>query len=134
MNKRTQLEYEHRSTLRDAGWDVPQEDMVAFNSGSESLDHYRCKCLAAWILKEEGYRVGSEIEKEGVGEIDVIGYGTEDDPIAIECETDISDDVIKDKLERYVWNEPYRDLFVVAVDELPAERDAAIEYVRGSIF
>jgi len=86
------------------------------------------------VLKQEGYRVASEVTKDGVGEIDVIGYGTEDDPIAVECETDISDDVVRDKLERYVWGEPYRDLFVVGVDELPAERDAALEYVRESIF
>jgi hypothetical protein len=134
MNKRTRQEYDHRTTLRDAGWAVSQQDMVAFNSGSETLDHYCAKALAAWVLKQEGYRVGSEVEKDGVGEIDVIGYGTDDPPIAVECETDISDEVIRDKLERYVWGEPFRDLFVVAVDELPAERDAALEYVRESVF
>jgi Holliday junction resolvase-like predicted endonuclease len=134
MNKRTHREYEHRKALRGAGWDVQQEDMVAFNSGSETLDHYRSKTLAAWVLKKEGYRVASEVTKDGVGEIDVIAYGTEDPPIAVECETDISDDVVRDKLERYVQNEPYRDLFVVAVDHLPAERDAALEYVRESVF
>lgn len=134
MNKRTHREYDHRTTLRDAGWDVPLQDMVAFNSGSETLDHYRAKALAAWVLKQEGCRVASEVEKDGVGEIDVIGYGIDDPPIAVECETDISDDVVRDKLERYVWGEPFRDLFVVAVDELPADRDAALEYVRESVF
>jgi len=132
-NKRTHDEYRHRHVLRRNGWDVPKTDAVAFNSGSETPEHYFAKCVVAYVLKDQGYRIATEVEKEGVGEIDVIAYGTEDEPIAVEVETNPSDEVVKDKLSRYVQGEPYRDMFLLNVDEMPATWSEAIDWVEGEL-
>jgi len=128
MNVRTQREFHHRKTLRDAGWDVPQRDAVAFNSGSESARHFFAKCAVAHHLKQEGYRIASEVDGP-TGEIDIVGYGTEDEPIVVEVETDVSDDVTRDKLERYVFGQPFRDMFLLDVDEMPTEMDEALAWI-----
>lgn len=118
MNARTRREFEQRKVLRDAGWDVPKRDAVAFNSGSETLEHFLCKAIAAYELRDQGYRVASEVEGIG-GEIDLVAYGTEDPPIAIEAETNPTDDVVSQKLEQYVWNQPFRDMFLLDVGSFP---------------
>lgn len=132
MNLRTQREFRQRKTLKDAGWSVPQRDAVAFNSGSETKEHFLCKCLVAYALKRDDYRVASEVEGP-TGEIDILGYGTEDPPIAVEVETNPTDDVIQDKLERYVFGQPIRDLFVLPVGEMPAELDNALAWVESHL-
>jgi len=132
MNVRTQREFHHRKTLRDAGWDVPQRDSVAFNGGSETPEHFFAKAAVAYVLKQDGYRVASEVEGP-TGEIDVVAYGTDDEPIAVEVETSPTDEVVQDKLERYVHGQPFRDMFLLDVDELPATFDEAVEWARGQL-
>jgi len=133
MNKRTRREWEHRDTLKKAGWKVPKRDAVAFNGGtSESAAHFFAKCAVAFVLKQDGYRVASEVEGP-TGEIDVVGYGTEDEPIAVEVETNPSEEVVQDKLSRYVHGQPFRDMFLLDVDELPETFDEAVEWVREEL-
>lgn len=119
MNQRQHREFEHRKTLRDNNWEISQRDAVAFNGGSESLEHYLAKAAVAWHLKQQGYRIGSEVSKDGAGEVDLVCYGTEDPPLAIEVEKDMQREVILGKVDRYVSGEPYRDLIPVDVDTLP---------------
>lgn len=119
MNARARQEFEHRKTLQNAGWDVPQSDGVRFNSGSETLEHFLAKATIAWVLKQDGYRVASEVTKDGAGEIDLIAYGTDDPPVVVEAETNWQDGVLADKVSRYVKGEPYRDILPVEVTEMP---------------
>lgn len=123
-SKRQYDECSQRQTLRDAGWQVPKRDAVAFNGGAtESFRHYLAKASIAWVLKQDGYRIASEVVKDGAGEIDLVAYGTEDLPVAIEVETGWEDEVLASKLERYVKQEPCRDILPVEVTEMPAVED-----------
>jgi|GEM_PF-2168064 len=119
MNARTHREFEHRQLLQDHYWEISKRDAVAFNSGSETFAHFMAKAALAWTLKQQGYRVGSEVAKDGAGEIDVVAYGGQDPPVAVECERGMTDDVMADKLSRYVDGEPFRDMYPVDVDEMP---------------
>lgn len=119
MNVRTHREFEHRKILKDAGWEISQRDAVAFNSGSETFEHFMAKAALAWSLKQQGYRIGSEVAKDSAGEVDVAAYGLDDPPVAVECERSMTEDVMADKLARYVDGEPFRDMLPVDVDSMP---------------
>jgi len=135
MTKREHEESTHRRELQDAGWHVIKRDSVAFNSGSETAQHAVCKMLVAHYLKhEQGYRIDSEVEHEDRGEIDIVAYGVSDEPaFAVECETSPTEDVIKDKVERYVYNTPMRDVFVLNVTEMPSEIMEAYAWVSDNL-
>lgn len=125
-------EYRARRELQDCDIRVRQDDSVEFNSGSETQKHYLAKCAAAWVLKERGYRLNSEVVVPD-GEIDIIGYnGPDNDCIAVECETSPTDEVISDKVGRYLIG-PIRDIFVINVGEVPTDFLEAVEYIRGEI-
>lgn len=133
MSKRKHQEYTDRLELTDAGWDVHKRDAVAFNGGSESLRHAAAKLLVARELRERGYRIDTEVHKGGAGEIDVIAYGTDEPPVAVEVETDPKEDVIQDKLERYYEGEPFRDVFVLDPTEMPEQLQAAAAWVKEEL-
>ncbi|MUV59961.1 hypothetical protein [Halobacterium sp. CBA1126] len=133
MNKRTRDEYGGRKDLQDAGWRVQQQDAIAFNEGSESTQHLIAKTLVANELRDRGYRIDTEVEKEGVGEIDVVAYGKGEPPFAVEVETNPTEDVVSDKLHRYYEGEPYCECYVLDVDELPDSITAAQEWVEAQL-
>lgn len=133
-DKRAWDEYSHRRELQSAGWKVDQADKIEFNSGSETVRHAVCKTVAAMYLKQEkGLRVDSEVEHSERGEIDVIGYSGEGAAIAVECETSPTDDVVGDKLERYVEGTPFRDMFLLNVTEMPENIMDAYEWVGDNL-
>jgi len=129
MNKRQHQEYTGRLELKDAGWDVHKRDAVAFNEGSESLRHAVAKLLVARELRDRGYRVDTEVHKGGAGEIDVIGYATDEAPVAVEVETNPEEGVIQDKLDRYYEGEPFRECWVIDPTEMPEQIQAAAVWV-----
>lgn len=120
MNARTKREFSQRKAMQDAGWSLDLADYVAFNGGkdTESFEHFISKAAIAWVLKQREFRVASEVEGPG-GEIDLVAYALEDPPLAIECERSMTDEVMQDKLERYVYGEPFRDMIPVDVDTMP---------------
>jgi len=130
-DKRRYDEFKHRRELQDSGWKVTQRDAVAFNSGSETARHAVCKMLVAHYLKhEQGFRVDSEVEHKDRGEIDIVAYGSSGEPaFAVECEHSPTEDVVQDKLERYVENTPFRECFVLNVGEMPSEIMEAYSWV-----
>lgn len=135
MTKRQQDSYEDRMELKRNGWKVHSKtDYIAFNGGSETVDHLVGKAVAAKALREVGYRVASEVSKDDVGEIDLVGYGHDSRRmIAIEIETDLSRKVILDKYERYSVGEPITDIFAFDPADLPDDLEQAVEHVRGEI-
>lgn len=120
MNARTKREFSQRKAMQDAGWGVSLTDYVAFNGGkdTESFEHFMSKAAIAWVLKQQEFRVASEVEGPG-GEIDLVAYALEDPPLAIECEKDMTEETMQDKLERYVYGQPFRDMLPVDVDTMP---------------
>ncbi len=84
------------------------------------------KLVVAYELKQHGYRVANEID--GLSrEIDVVWYGTEDTPIAVEVELNLHDDALMDEFERYGHGQQYRDMFLLDVDEISDGINAARE-------
>jgi len=131
MTKDQHDEWRTRSDLHSANWQVTKEDSIKFNHGSETFRHLACKTAAGWVLRDRGYRVDSEVVCPG-GEVDVLGY-KRDDILVVECETSPSEGVVADKLERYVYGEPPRDMIVLDVGELPEEFMGALKWVDEQI-
>lgn len=138
MTKRQYDEYSQRRELEAAGWRVQQRDSIAFNSGAESQNHYQTKAAAAWVLHQNNYRVDSEVEitdnQQTIGEVDLLGYGRGDgDIIVVECEQNPTQEIIKDKLEKYYHNQPPREVFVLSVEDCPSDFSESITWVQDEI-
>jgi len=107
--------------LHDHGWDVDKENRIRPNSGSETVKHLVAKALVAQVGLELGYRVDSEVPHAHRGEIDVLLYGQSDRlTLAVECETSPTDEIVQDKVDRYVHG-PIDDLVLVNVTGLPTD-------------
>lgn len=133
-NARTKKECTDRHKLRQAGWDVSKTDTIQFNSGSETYAHLCLKSAAAYYLKKElNYRVDSEVENPG-GEVDILAYGHPDrNPIVVEVETSPTEEVIADKIERYVKGQPVRDLFVLNPNDISKSVMEPLELVEAEL-
>jgi len=117
-------------TLNEADWKVGKASR--YNSGSETLAHSSLKHVVGHYLTHEcGYRVSFEVEMPQ-GEVDVVAYST-DDIIIVECETSPTEDVIEDKLERYIHGEPPRECFLLNVNDAPADIFECYEWVSEEI-
>jgi len=82
--------------------------------------HAVAKMLAGFAGSQAGYRVSSEVTHTGRGEIDVLLWGHEDRlTLAVECETSPTDEIVEDKVDRYVRDTPIDDLALINVTELP---------------
>lgn len=132
MTKRQAEDYKQRKRLENSNWNIQKRDAVHFNGGSETLAHANLKLIVAWYLKyEQGYRVDTEVEMPD-GEVDVLAWNAED-IICVECETSPTDDVIADKIERYVNGQPPRECFVLNVNEAPANIHECYEWVSEQL-
>ena len=119
MNKDTWQEFQ---TLKQHGWQPQRHNQVRFNGGSETVKHSVAKMLVAHAGSQAGYRVASEVTHETRGDIDVLLYGHTDRlTLAVEVETSPTDDVIQDKVDRYIRDTPIDDLALVNVSTLPTE-------------
>jgi len=117
--------------LKDAGWNCQKNNQVRFNGGSERVTHSVAKMLVAHAGKEAGYRVSSEVSHPERGEIDILLFGCDARiSLAVECETNVQDDVVEDKVSRYIRGTPIDDIAVIAVDELPENIPEAYEKIK----
>jgi len=134
MTKRDKEMWSQKRELKDAGWQVYQESR--FNSGSETLAHSLCKAIVGhYLAHEHNFNVCFEVPHDGDrGEIDIVAW-SQDDIISIECETAPEDEIISDKLNRYVKNgSPIREMFVLDPLEMPAEWMEAYKWVDQELF
>lgn len=119
MNKDNWQEYRE---LHNNGWNVNKHNQIRPNSGSETVKHLVAKALVAHAGLELGYKVDSEVSHSHRGEVDILLFGNPDRlMLAVECETSPTDEVIQDKVDRYVKNTPIDDLVLVNVTELPTD-------------
>jgi len=122
MTKRDKEVRNQLRELQDNGWNLNNpgrvpKNHIAYNDGMETTTHRVLKAIAGGVLVDKGFRVAGEVSHEQRGEIDVVGYGHESrQPIAVEVEHSPSEDVIRDKLSRYVDATPIREMFVVDPD------------------
>lgn len=123
MDKHVWEEYQN---IQRYGWELQRQNQVRLNSGSETVKHCVAKMLAAHAGHQAGYRVASEVRHEQRGEIDVLLYGHDERiTLAVECETSPTDDVIEDKVDRYIRNSPIEDIAVINVTQLPTDMHEA---------
>lgn len=131
-DKRRYQEYADRTELSKCGWNVTKASR--YNSGSETLAHAVCKVLVGHYLTHiKGRNVCFEATHGERGEIDVLAWGNEDTPIAVECETSPTDDVINDKIDRYVKGTPIRECFVLNPNEMPENYFKAFEWIENQL-
>jgi len=125
-------EYNDRKNLQYHGWDVNKASR--YNSGSETVRHSVCKTLVGhYAVQEMGGRVSFEVPHPDRGEIDVLIYGLDGAPIAVECETSPAPDVVESKLSRYVDGTPMRECYVLTVDNMPENITDAYEWIGEQI-
>lgn len=118
MDNATVKEYRE---IKRAGWSVEKTPQIAMNDGSETPAHLHAKTAVAYVARDYGYQVSTEVAHEEHGEIDVLAYHPKRINWALEVETEPTDEIIADKRARYVDStEVVDDIQVVAVDELPA--------------
>lgn len=135
MTKRSRDEYEGRQQLQRSGWDVQKRDSVAFNGGSETRKHYHAKAATAFVLRDHGYRVDSEVENaDGSAEADIVAYGHDNDCFVVELETEITDDVTTKKLNQFYHGQPFRECFILEVTDAPYDIDELHEWVEEQLF
>jgi len=132
MNKRDRLLSNQLVALKENGWVVNQEDAVRFNEGSETLAHLHAKTVTAKVLKDQGYRVDTEVVMPN-GEVDVLGY-SEQDMIVVECESNPDSNTFSSKLNRYVHDQPPREMFWIDVDAIPGNIGEAYQHITEEIF
>jgi len=117
--------------LKDAGWQVQKNNQVRMNGGSESKEHLLAKSMVAHAGHEAGYRVSSEVSHDSRGEIDILLFGCDSRiSLAVECEKDVQDDVVEDKVDRYVRGTPIDDIAVISVDSLSENMTEAYEEIK----
>jgi hypothetical protein len=131
-DKRRYQEYADRTELEKCGWNVTKASK--YNSGSETLQHSMCKNLVGHYLTHiKGRNVCFEATHAERGEIDVLAWGGDDAPIAVECETSPVEDVVKDKIERYVHGTPIRECFVLNVNNMPTDIHEAYAWIESQL-
>lgn len=134
MNKREQAELVARKRLQDKGWQVRKRDAIRPNWGSETEPHLIAKALTMSILHERDYRIDTEVVKEEVGEADVVAYGQPGEPFVVELEHDATDDVVKSKLRQFYDDEPFREVFVVELNDMPLNMLDARRHIEDEVF
>lgn len=133
-NKRRHDKATGYRALQDNGVDVSKHNEVRFNSGSETWRHFVGKSAVAYVARRYGYWVSSEVEVPE-GEIDCLLWGQPDHPVwAVELETNPDEATKKDKLKRYVLEQPgIDDMRLLDVDALPDEHSALIDHVSDKL-
>ena len=132
-NKRQSEMRGQENRLQNAGWEITRASR--FNHGAEMLCHSVCKIVVGHYLTHEmGYNVSFEVNHPERGEADIVAWN-QDDILCVECETDPKDEVISDKLDRYVKNgSPIREMFVLNPLEMPAEWMEVYKWVDEQLF
>ena len=119
MNKDNWQEYR---ALHNNGWNVNKHNQIRPNSGSETVKHLVAKSLVAHAGLELGYKVDSEVSHSHRGEVDILLFGNPDRlTLAVECETSPTDEIVQDKVDRYVSGTCIDDHVLVNVTELPTD-------------
>jgi len=132
MSKRDRMLHGQLKELKEHGWVVDQTDSIKFNSGSETLAHLHAKTVAAKVLKDQGYRVDTEVVMPA-GEVDVLGY-SEQDIIVVECESKPNSNTFSSKLNRYIHGQPPRDMFWIDVNHVPGNIGEAYDHITDELF
>jgi len=89
----------------------------------------------ARVLKANDYRIDTEVEHPERGEIDIIAIPTQDDqkPFCVEVETSQKDDVVADKIDRYVHGTPFVECYIINTLFVPMDILEMTDYVADKL-
>jgi len=129
MTKRDKDRYQETRRLQNAGVDVDTSDTIRFNSGSETYPHFMVKSTVAYLGQINGYFVECEaITKHG--EVDCLLYHPDRRNIAVEVETNWTEETKQDKLSRYVHQqEGIADMWMLEVLDKPQSDMDTLQWV-----
>lgn len=132
MNKNKYAQYRE---LKDAGVDVSETTHVRPNAGSETFNHFRCKCAVAFLGQINGYNVDSEVETSNGKEMDILLWGHESrQTYVIECETNWTEKKKRNKLNNYVkLHDPIDDMLMLEVLETPESAFELLEHTSEKL-
>jgi hypothetical protein len=132
MNKNKYAQYRE---LKDAGVDVAETTHVRPNAGSETFNHFRCKCAVAFLGQVNGYKVDSEVETSDGKEMDILLWGHESrQTYVVECETNWTEQKQTNKLNNYVrFYDPIDDMLMIEVLDVPESAFELLDYVGEQI-
>jgi len=135
MTKRQEQYLAWRKELDKCGWDVSKVDSVQFNSGSETLHHLLAKTATAYILKQNGYRVDSEVEHPERGTVDICSVPCVEDrkPFVVELEHSPTQATIEDKLQRYYHGTPFAECYVINLNRVPMQSLEMVDHIAGEL-
>jgi len=122
-NARTNAYYTWLGELKRHGWQAEREDSIKGNGGAETDKHIHAKTAAFNLLKDHGYRVSTEVVHDTRGEADLVAIACDENeaPFCVEFETDPTEDVKQDKLERYTFNTVMREMYLINLDKLSTD-------------
>lgn len=88
----------------------------------------------AYVLRDRGFRIDSEVVNDkGDSEADIVAYGKDGECFVVECETDITSDVKAKKLNQFYHNQPFRECFILEVEDAPSDVDDLHEWVENQL-
>jgi len=139
MNSSAYAEYR---SLLDSGVKVSKGNVgLRFNAGgmSETFSHSTTKAIVSHIGLRNGYKCDSEVEvvkdQELIGEVDVLLWGhPERLSYAVEAETSPTEEVVEDKLDRYVHsNNVIDDMILINTNDVPIDRIEAEQFIGDEL-
>lgn len=131
-------QYEPYRCLQDHGVEVPKTRQPPMNAGgkSETTVHYVAKQLVAFVgAQNYGYMTAVEVETPN-GQIDCLLWGhNERLTYAVEIESSPIEEVVSDKLDRYVHQiGPIDDMVLINANNIPMDMVEAKDHIEQAIF
>lgn len=102
---------------------------------NETPKHVAVRFLCAYLLQQAGraWDVEAEVTESG-DRVDVLDFGDfDEEPLAIELESQPDRKTLESKVERYVKNGPCRDVLPLDLRDCPDEIDAIIGWLNREI-
>ena len=134
-NKRKSEYYRWLGELSRHGWDADKAGGIHANYGSETAKHLHAKAATFRVLRAADYRVRTEVSHPERGEIDVVAIPTSDDqrPFAVELETNPTEEIISDKLDRYYEGTPFVECYVINLNDVPLHIQEMGEHISRKL-
>lgn len=102
---------------------------------SETPKHVTARFLCGYVLQKAGRAWDVECTVTESGDrVDVLDFGDfDEDPLAIELESAPDSATVEDKLERYVYNGPCRDILPLDLRDCPNDIAGIVSWLQSEV-
>ena len=122
-----------RKTKRLQRYGVDADPTAVRVHSGETPKHVIARRLVGHVLSQANRAWDEEVETKH-GRIDVVDYGSVDEaPLAVECETNLTESTKREKIEKYVPRGPCRDVIFLQLSDAPNEIDELAEWIEGEL-